>query len=370
MAWHISWLRHFAPGLLGGITAGDWLRLLRENHFAIAPSCLGRAAAITLQSFQISLLRGYEHWRYGSKLKEMAVPPPLFLLGHWRHGTTHLHNLLTVDERFAFVNTYQVLFPHSFLTTEDLTARLLSYFMPKRRAMDNVQWSLQSPQEDELALAIASCQSSCLGGVFPQQQAYYDRYLTFRGVSEAEVARWKEEFLWLLKKLAWKYGRPLVLKSPPHTARIRLLLEMFPRAKFVHIQRNPYAVFPSSKWTFQVNHELHRLQRPRKDDLDEWVLRQYREMYEAYFEQRELIPKDSLVEMRFEELEEDPLGQLRRVYDVLGLPDFGHAEPAIRRYLDSIAGYKKNKFKELPPSLRNRIAHEWRRCFEEWDYPI
>jgi hypothetical protein len=149
-----------------------------------------------------------------------------------------------------------------------------------------------------------------------------------------------------------------------------MLLDMFPHAKFVHIQRNPYAVFPSSKRTFQVNNEWHCVQRTRPDQLDEWVLRQYRTMYEVFFEERKLIPPGKLVEVRFEQLEEDPIGQLRRVYAVLGLPDFGHVEPAIWRYVDSIAGYKKNTFPELSPTLRNRIAHEWWGCFEEWGYPV
>jgi hypothetical protein len=83
-----------------------------------------------------------------------------------------------------------------------------------------------------------------------------------------------------------------------------------------------------------------------------------------------LIPQGKLVEVRFEQLEADPLCQLRHVYSVLGLPDFGLAEPAIRRYIDSIAGYQKNKFPELSPVLRKRIADEWRRCFEEWGYPV
>jgi hypothetical protein len=370
MAWRDTFLRYFGAGLLGGITAGDWVKLLRDNHFAIAPSCLPRAMAITLQSLQNSIFRCYENWRYGSKLNDLAVQPPLFLLGHWRHGTTHLHNLMTVDERFAFANNYQALFPHSFLSTEGLASRLIAPFLPKRRPMDNVEWNMQSPQEDEFALCIAIGKSPCMGWVFPQRQEHYDSYLTFRRVSEGEAACWQEAFLFFLKKLTWKYGRPLVLKSPSHTCRIRMLLETFPHAKFIHIQRNPYAVFLSSVWTFQVNYELHRLQRTRPDHLEEWVLRQYRKMYEVYFEERKLIPAGNLVEVRFEELEQDALGQMRRVYEVLRLPEFNIVEPALRRYLDSIVGYQKNRFPELSTVLRNRIAHEWRASFEEWGYPV
>ena len=168
--------------------------------------------------------------------------------------------------------------------------------------------------------------------------------------------------------VTWKYGRPLVLKSPPHTGRVRLLLELFPGAKFVHICRDPYAVFSSTRHMFRVNGELNRLQRPRRDDPDGWVLRQYRAMYDAYFEDRRLIPAGNLAEVRFEHLEADPVGQVRRVYEGLGLPDFGHAEPAVRRYVASVAGYRKNSFPGLPPALRTGVADEWFAGFEAWGY--
>ena len=218
MAWRETILRTFGPGLLGGITVDHWVKLLRDNHFAVSPTCLNRAMAISLHSLQNSIYRRYEQWRYGPKLKDVAVQPPLFLLGHWRNGTTHLHNLMTVDERFAFANNYQVFYPHSFLSTEASASRLLAFFMPKRRPMDNVEWNLQSPQEDEFALCIASGKSPCMGWVFPRRQEHYDQYLTFRGVPPAEVACWQEAFRLFLKKLTWKYGRPLVLKSPPTPA--------------------------------------------------------------------------------------------------------------------------------------------------------
>jgi hypothetical protein len=141
MAWRDTLLRYFGPGLLGGITAGDWVKLLRDNHFAVAPSGILRALAISSHSLQNSVYRWYEHRRYDPRL-DVAVQPPLFLLGHWRNGTTHLHNLMTVDERFAFANNYQTFFPHSFLCTEVFASRLLAFLLPKRRPMDNIEWDI------------------------------------------------------------------------------------------------------------------------------------------------------------------------------------------------------------------------------------
>lgn len=370
MAWRDRLLRHFGPGVLGGLTLGDWIRLLRDNRFALSSRYLVRVLAITHQSTWNSVMGWYEDRRYAFRYEDAAVPPPLFVLGHWRSGTTHLHNLLTADGRFAFPNNYEAFFPHTFLTTQALGTRLAELFLPPRRPMDNVEWDMRSPQEDEFALAAATGLSPCLGWAFPRRRDHYDRYLTFRGVPADEVARWRAAFARFLRKLTWKYGRPLVLKSPPHTCRIRLLLEMFPRARFVHIRRDPYAVFRSSRLMFRTVFDMHRVQRPGPDDLDDWILRQYREMYDAFLEERGLIPAGQFHEVGFEELEKDPVGQVRRVYDALGLPAFAEVEPAVRRYTGSIAGYKKNEFSDLPADLRVRIASSWRRCFEEWDYPI
>ena len=103
-----------------------------------------------------------------------------------------------------------------------------------------MELNFQVPQEDEFAPCLMSLRSLYLGISFPRREDDYARYLDFRGVPQHEVDEWKSAFTGFLKKLTFKYDRPLVLKSPPHTARIRMLLEMFPDARFVHIHRHPY----------------------------------------------------------------------------------------------------------------------------------
>ena len=159
-----------------------------------------------------------------------------------------------------------------------------------------------------------------------------------------------------------------MLKSPAHTSRIKLLLELFPEAKFVHIHRHPYAVLQSARHTVLKVSPWWTLQRNDHRELDDRVIRQYQEIYDAFFEERGLIAKGHFHELSFEELERDPIGRLRQAYEALDLPPFDHVEPALRRYLTGIADYKKNTFSELPPDLRARAARAWRRCFEEWRY--
>ena len=370
MSWRETLTIRFGPGTFSGITLGIWLRVLRENHFAVDLPYWWRPAAITLASIANTPLAWCEHLVYGRRVRDVKVDPPLFILGIWRSGTTHLHNLLAQDSRFACPNFYQVVFPHTFLTTERTSAKLLGWFLPRKRPQDNIRLGVQEPQEDEWALCSLTGRTFLLSLHFPRRAARYDRFLTLREVTKGELAEWKAALLWLVRKLSFKYGRPLVLKSPGHTCRIRVLLDLFPDAKFVHLHRNPYAVFQSSLHTVRKVTPWSALQRPDHHDLEDRAIRQYKEAYDAFFEERELIPKGRFHELGFEELEIDPVGQLRKLYERLNLPDFERFETILREYLCSISGYEKNAFPELSAEVKDRIAREWRPCFEEWGYPV
>ena len=112
MSWRKRLILWTGPGLLGGITFGDWLALLRDNHFAVDPAYWWRAAVITMRSMSNSLGRWREEACYAENSRDIPVEPPLFILGIWRSGTTHLQNLFALDSRFASPNWFQVSFPH------------------------------------------------------------------------------------------------------------------------------------------------------------------------------------------------------------------------------------------------------------------
>ena len=369
MDWRESFLRRFGPGLLGGITLSQWIKLLRRYGLNIDGSRLPRACAITAQSLKNSLLQIVERYRYESRIRDIVVQPPLFVLGHWRSGTTHLHESLAQDPRFASPNLFQVSFPHTFLCSEATDAKIVAFFLPRHRPMDNMEWGPGSPQEDEFALLAATFMSPCMAWVFPRQRDQFKRYLTFQEVEPGEVAQWEAAFVRFLKKLQWRYQRPMILKSPPHTARIRLLLELFPKAKFVHIHRNPYRVFQSSQHTLRIMLDWQALQRSCPEVVDDWIIAQYKDMYESFLRERPSIPAGSYYEVSFEELNRNPLEEVRKLYRGLDLPDFAEVEARLRTYIGSLAGYKKNSFEELSSELKARLAHEWRACFEAWGYP-
>jgi hypothetical protein len=360
-----------ADNYLTGISAGDWWRLLRENDFAVDPAYWHRALFVTLISLVRAIFTRGEDRRYRASLDTVEIcRPPLFVLGYWRSGTTHLQNLLSQDSvGFAFANTYQVFNPRIFLTTEEAVTRLCRALMPRGRPADNVARAFDSPEEDEFAACLTSLRSPYLAMNFPRRAEHYQRYLTFDGVPEAEVEEWRAAMLWFVRKLTLKYDRPLVLKSPPHTARIRLLLELFPGARFVHIHRNPYHVFQSQRHRYDTALWYNYLQRPDAADLEHHLLSEYQVVYNAFFEQQSLIPAGHFHEVAYEAVEADPVGQVREIYAQLGLPGFAGVRSRLERYVDEIRGYRKNQHPELSSGLKQKIHAAWGRSFDTWAYP-
>jgi hypothetical protein len=347
----------------------SWWSLLRQSRFTIDPPYWPRAAFQTAITLLNQPLVRREEERFGSRIEAALVLPPIFILGHWRQGTTHLHNLLAVDPQFAYPTLFQTLYPRTFLTTEAFIPRLGAPLLLRRRPHDNVKLDFGVPNEDELALCTDRGLSSYLTWAFPRQAGFYDRFLTLQEVTDDERERWRASLLHFLKKLTLKNGRPLVLKSPPHTARIGLLLDLFPSARFVHIRRDPYLVFRSTKHMYATTMRYWLLQRPLSALFDDRILAVYRAMYEAFFDQWPSIPPEQRCEVAYEELARDPIGQVETIYTTLGLPGFAGIRPRLQDYLASIGGYERNKHAELSQPIRQRVAQEWGRCFEEWGYP-
>ena len=78
----------------------NWLQLIKDNK-QISPRFLGCAVYVSLVSFLSGPVRAYQRIRYRKAFQKARIrQAPTFILGHWRSGTTHLHNLLCQDRRF------------------------------------------------------------------------------------------------------------------------------------------------------------------------------------------------------------------------------------------------------------------------------
>ncbi|MFN0052390.1 MAG: sulfotransferase family protein [Planctomycetales bacterium] len=343
-------------------------RLLRLKP-PMAWSHWARISGVALTACSNTLLGWAERALYGRKSRQTNVPAPIFIVGHWRSGTTLLHNLLSLDDNFAAPNLYQTVFPGHFLLTERVLGPLTAWMLPKQRTFDAIPvgtWDI--PQEDEIAICLLSLLSPYLMLAFPENLETYAPYLDLRSVSEADRNRWKEVFFHFLQRVMVRYpGKRLVLKSPTHSYRIPLLLELFPDAKFVHIVRNPYDVLSSSLHLRRVAFPDNAFYTPSFEKIEDHVVQLYQSCFERLEQDLPRLGPGQLCELRMEDLEADIPGELRRVYDTLQLEGYEQLEARVRPQLAALRNHRKNKL-SLPAALRERLESLQPSVFDRYGY--
>jgi hypothetical protein len=352
----------------------SWLKVLWGNR-DIERKFIPRVLFVTLVSLLTSPLRIYESLRFGRIVRRTAVhPSPIFIIGHWRSGTTHLHNILIRDKNLGCVSMWQAFAPGLCLIDERVLKNPFNKIAKKMhptREIDNIPLSLDNPEEEDLAIANMSPYSYLHMYSYPRRATYFfERYITyFDNLPESIISQWKGIYLTILRKATLKAGgKRLVIKNCADSARIKPLLELFPDAKFIHIYRNPYNIFRSTQHLYKVVMERAQLQEVGQGEHENWVLRFYSQLMQKLLADKSLIPAGNFVEVRYEDLDKEPLAQLRKVYETLGLPGFAEAEPAFRAYLDSILGYQKLAHKTLDDDAITKINRNWQFAFDALGY--
>lgn len=299
------------------------------------------------------------------------LEPPIFILGHWRSGTTHLYNILAKSEQFGSVSPFATALPWDMLSIGTLFRPLLEKSLPSHRYIDNVAVEADSPQEDEIALANMTAESYYHALYFPKDfHQFFDRGTFFKDLSKDDIHRWNKTVLSFYKKLSIDQGgRRLVIKNPVYTARPQHLARLFPGAKFIHIHRDPHRVFLSMRNFYDKLLAEFALQSYAHMDIDTLILDTYDEMMSRYINETAIFTDKQLIEVSYDALQAKPLETLETIYTQLDLPNFASDKERFERYLSSIEGYQKNSFTPSPV-LTARIEARWRRYFKHWGYPL
>lgn len=357
-----------------------WASLLWENR-GVPREFWGRAARTLGLSALTTPLRLAETVAYGRQVDKTALAaPPVFILGFARSGATHLQNLVAQDARFGFFSTYQGVVSSFALVGRGRLRRFMERELTGQgeRPTDNVKISLNSPQEEDMGLANTSAMSFVHQLSFPRQtKRLFEKYVimgadangaTAEELTTGELLRWENAYLRVLRKAQLLAdGKPLVLRNTVNTGRADRLLRLFPHAKFVNIVRNPYDVYPSLMHLYRTLLPLYQLDHYDWDEVERWLVEIYRRTMRKYLRDRKRIPAGHLAEVRYEDVERDPLGELARVYQELGLPAFDAAAPAVSDYLRTLADYAKNRLPMTPEQI-DRVTDQWGFVAEEWGY--
>jgi hypothetical protein len=357
------------PHIWEGSDFFAWVRLLARNRFAVHPRLVYVAVIVTFVSMAHTALRWLQQLIYGRKVARTKITEaPLFIVGHWRTGTTLLHEFLILDDRHNYPTTYECMEPNHFLLTEGIFTRWLRFLTPSRRPMDNMAAGFDRPQEDEFALCMLGEASPYSRIAFPNRLPERAEYLDLDMLPAASLASWKRSFHRFLQQITFRNPKRLVLKSPPHSARIKVLLDLFPEARFVHIVRDPYVVFPSTVNLWKSLYRVHGLQRPTFAGLEDYVLNTFVHLYEKLEEGKQIVPAGRFHEVRYEELVRDPVGEMRKLYECLELGGFEQRlRPRLESYLETIKGYETNRY-QVSPKQRAEIERRWGEVIRRYGY--
>jgi hypothetical protein len=241
--------------------------------------------------------------------------------------------------------------------------------IPSKRPMDDVSAGWDRPQEDEFALVNMGAPSPYRRMAFPVTSPPRPQALDLAALSPAETAKWRHSMRRFLRLLAERDPRRPVLKSPPHTARMAVLAEMFPEARFLHVVRDPFVVFPSTMRLWRSLHKVQGLQVDRGDTLEPYVFAAFDEMYAAFERDRATLPPGRLHEIRYEDLVADPVGRMAEAYERLELGDFQRVRGDFETMAASMKRYRTNTY-DHDPRIVAEVAHRWRPFLDRYGYEV
>lgn len=346
-----------------------WLGLLRAGRFKVHPARFPLAIGVSIASLFNLVLGSLQQLIFRRRLAEAELHgPPVFVVGHWRSGTTLLHELMILDERLSSPSTLQCFAPHHFLISEWFFRRFARWLLPNKRPMDNMETGWDRPQEDEFALLALGTPSPYRRMAFPNQEPPDMEYLDFNELSHDEIQGWLGSLRSFLVTVSIATGRPLVVKSPTHTGRIEWLAREFPDAKFIHITRDPRALFPSTCRLWKGLDDVQALQLPKHQHLESYVVACFQKMYRSFHVGRETLGPNRLIEVRYEDLVRDPIETMQEIYETLRLSDFETVRPVIQQWAETEhQDYKTNQH-QLDESTEAMLHTAWQDYFERYGY--
>ncbi|MBD3225122.1 MAG: hypothetical protein GF313_10365 [Caldithrix sp.] len=358
--------------ILIGFRISDLFQLFKQNNFAISPQQVPKLQSLAFTGSRSSIYYQKEKKRFAHQIINTEIKnPPIFILGHWRSGTTFFHQLLSLDEQFNYPTVFEVYNPHNFLITEPLLKEKLQKMDAQKRPMDNVSIKPTDPAEEEFAISAFTLKSPVLGWAFPRNERYYDRYINLIGLPANDINKWKASYVYFLKKLSFQDKRPLLLKSPPNTARSHFLRALFPQAKFIHIYRNPYTVYQSTEKLYRETvRKFHMQKGLDSDTLSDRIINRYKDMYDQFFADQPDIPDENYFEICFEQLQTDFEGIFYKLYQHFNWAGFDKFKQQLHSYLGSNKSYQKTKHQPISEDIIKKINEKWTKSFERWNYPF
>lgn len=268
------------------------------------------------------------------------LPPLVLIAGHWRSGTSLLHELISAHPAFAFPSTYACFNPQAFILTGGRQPVLAGN--EGTRPMDAMATRADLPQEDEFALL-------CLGAPSP-----YEAMLVPGGISAVverslpscwnavERAAWAQAFhRFVTACTARTPGHPLVLKSPGHSFRIEQIVSMAPGSRVIFLVRDPRYVIGSTIKMWRAMWKYYAIASVPAHPV-ELFAEVAVELDRAMEAQTHEMPSGHIMRLRYEDLVGDMSAYVRSTFEFLG-QDSSRLPDAVLKRLAAAQNYTRSQ---------------------------
>jgi hypothetical protein len=334
---------------------------------------LPRNGSLRFQTYVLGSMRSLAAALQLLVMLARGAPPPkegaIVILGFWRSGTTLLHELLCVDDRFTFPTTYACLNPHHFVFTQ---VHALAKFSGKvKRVQDKMTIGLASPQEDEFALLCLGARSPYEALLAPRKFAQTFALADPDDLTPEESRYWHKTFLKFFRGVSFiSGGKPLVLKSPAHSYRVAVLRKLLPDARFILIVRDPYEVFESMVRAYRALTQKFGVGPAMSDDELRSATLSERKRFEAKLHSGVAgLPEHRFAVVRYEQLVQNPLQVIEGLYRHLELANFEDVRPKLAAEIAGRSDYVQDAVRP-DPVWQRQIGEQWREIFERYGYSL
>lgn len=354
---------------LAGYSMQNIFRVLWDNKFKIHPKYwlrFGYGIGLSLITIPLKVWQRIRHHR---KIKKTEIDEdPIFIIGHYRTGTTYLMTLMAFDKSKGYVSNIEGYATLFYLGVPRFAKWIMEASLPDVRPMDNVVMGIDEPTEEEYCIGTFTRYGYYTGFIFPRNFDLYSRFLTFEGMPK-DRAKWKKAYYFLVQMLTYGHkGKQLFLKNPTHSYRIPDLLEMFPNAKFIHTYRNPYEVYLSTVKFFDEVFAIYTLQTWDKEKMKQDILKNYKLLYEYQNKDIHLIPEDRIVHIKYEDFIQQPAETMERVYKDLNISGWEEYKDDMIKYAESQKrDYVPNHHK-IDSDTIQRVNEHWKDYIEQYGY--
>jgi len=273
------------------------------------------------------------------EIHDVEIARPVVIAGLPRTGTTHLHNLLSADPALRSLPYWESLQPVPLpaeaalagtdddprIARTDLALGAMDVLLPHfKRMHEMTTWHVH----EEIQLLAVDFSTQLFDTIAPMP-TWRDYYLAHDQTPHYEYMKT------LLKAMQWlRGGERWVLKSPQHLEQFGPLLRTFPDATVLVTHRDPVSVVVSMATMVCYSARTNQAPVDPVAISDYWVDRIDR-MLSAAVRDREVLPAEQSMDIRFHEFMADDVGTVQRIYDLAGQPLDDDAMAAIKGYIDS-----------------------------------